>query len=61
MEILYRDFNGKLVLNIGVNFNISNNFYGDIDDELQLIVDDFDKGVDNFVMDLDEQGLDVNF
>lgn len=60
MEILYRDFNGKLVLNIGV-FNISNNLYGDIDDELQLIVDDFDKGVDNFVMDLDEQGLDVNF
>lgn len=60
MEILYRDFNGKLVLNIGV-FSISNNFYGDIDDELQLIVDDFDKGVDNFVMDLDEQGLDVNF
>lgn len=60
MEILYRDFNGKLVLNIGV-FNISNNFYGDIDDELQLIVDDFDKGVDNFVMDLNEQGLDVNF
>lgn len=60
MEILYRDFNGKLVLNIGV-FNISNNFYGVIDDELQLIVDDFDKGVDNFVMDLDEQGLDVNF
>lgn len=60
MEILYRDFNGKLVLNIGV-FNISNSFYGDIDDELQLIVDDFDKGVDNFVMDLDEQGLDVNF
>lgn len=60
MEILYRDFNGKLVLNIGV-FNISNNLYGDIDDELQLIIDDFDKGVDNFVMDLDEQGLDVNF
>lgn len=60
MEILYRDFNGKLVLNIGV-INISNNFYGDIDDELQLIVDDFDKGVDNFVMDLNEQGLDVNF
>lgn len=60
MEILYRDFNGELVLNIGV-FNISNNFYGEIDDELQLIIDDFDKGVDNFVMDLDEQGLDVNF
>lgn len=59
METSHRDFNGKPALNTGAS-NTSNNFYGDIDDESQLIADDLDKGVDNLAMDLDEQGPDVN-
>lgn len=59
VENSHRDSNGKPVLNTGAS-NTSNIFYGDIDDESQLITDDPEKGVDNLAMDLDEQGPDVN-
>lgn len=59
METSHRDSNGKPAFNTGAS-NTSNNFYGNIDDESQLITDDLEKGVDNLAMDLDEQGPDVN-